>query len=73
MSIMLNIAEGSAKPGTKDRRNFLVIARASAFETEAILDFLASENDIPSQEAKAYAQQLNEISKMLFAMIKKLE
>jgi four helix bundle protein len=70
---MLNIAEGYAKPGAKDKRNFLFIARASAFETEAIIEFLASEPDIESNEAQAYSEQLNEISKILFAMIKKLE
>jgi four helix bundle protein len=73
MSVMLNIAEGYAKPSQKDKRNFLVIARASAFESEALIQFLASENDLPSDIASYCSKELEEISKMLFAMIKKLE
>ena len=32
LSIMLNIAEGSAKFSNKDRRNFFVVARGSVFD-----------------------------------------
>jgi four helix bundle protein len=73
MSIMLNIAEGYAKPSPKDRRNYLVIARASSFESEALIEFLISENDISQEEGIYCSNQLEEISKMLFAMIKKLQ
>jgi four helix bundle protein len=38
LSIILNIAEGSAKPTTKDRRRFYSIALGSLRETQAILD-----------------------------------
>jgi len=39
-SIMLNIAEGSSRFSNKDRKNFMVIARGSAFESAAILEYL---------------------------------
>ncbi len=35
-SIMLNIAEGSSRFSKKDRRNFLVVSRGSAFECAAV-------------------------------------
>ena len=34
LSMMLNLAEGSSKVGTRDRRNFIVIARGSTFECD---------------------------------------
>jgi four helix bundle protein len=47
LSIMLNIAEGSAKYSARDRRNFFVIARGSVFECSAILSFLYEEGEVP--------------------------
>ncbi len=70
LSIMLNIAEGSAKISTKDRRNFWVIARGSAFETASLVKFLSSENKIAEGSAKNIYSSLEEISKMLYAMTK---
>jgi len=46
LSIMLNIAEGSGKFGTKDRKNFFVISRGSIFECAALINFLYAENEI---------------------------
>jgi len=73
LSIMLNIAEGNGKPSKKDKRNFLVIARASTFETASLIDFLASEDEIHPNHAAAYLKELEDISKMLIGMIKSLE
>ena len=70
---MLNVAEGYAKPSPKDKRNFLFIARASAFESEALIYFLASENDLLSDDVVYCAKELEEMYNILFAMIKKLE
>ncbi len=38
LSIVLNLAEGSAKPTAKDRKKFYAIAMGSLRETQAILD-----------------------------------
>lgn len=40
LSIVLNLAEGSAKPTIKDRKKFYAIALGSLRETQAILDIL---------------------------------
>ena len=40
LSIVLNLAEGSAKPTTKDRRKFYRIGLGSLREIQAILDIL---------------------------------
>ena len=45
-SIMLNIAEGTSRFSNKDRKNFFVIARGSAFECAAILEYLYEVNEI---------------------------
>jgi four helix bundle protein len=72
LSIMLNIAEGTAKTSSKERRNFYVIARGSAFESASLIKFLAFEKEIPEETAITTYQTFEEISKMLFAMIKSL-
>ena len=73
LSIILNIAEGSSRFSNKDRKNFLVIARGSAFECAAIFEFLKDNNYIELDTYHNYYKDLEEISKMLFALIKKLE
>ena len=71
-SIMLNIAEGSGRFTSKDKRNFYVISRGSVFECVAIFDFLLAKNIIELQTYSEYYFSLEELSKMLLAMIKKL-
>ena len=72
-SIMLNIAEGSGRFTKPDKRNFYVIARGSAFECVAILDFLHDQHQLPEEEFNHFYQNLEEISKMLFALINSLK
>jgi four helix bundle protein len=72
-SIMLNIAEGSARFTKKDKRNFLIIARGSAFECDAILEYLFESGSITKDIFEKYEASLEEISRMLFGMIRKLE
>jgi four helix bundle protein len=73
LSIVLNIAEGSAKFSPKDRKNFLVIARGSVFESAAMVDVLHAENEISTELKKQLQAGLEEISRMLYAMIRNLE
>ena len=71
-SIPLNIAEGSGRFSKPDRKNFFIIARSSAFETIAILDILKDADSISNATFESFASTAEEISKMLFVMIKNL-
>lgn len=73
LSIVLNIAEGTSRFSKPDRKNFCVIARGSVFECVAVFDIL-KDDGLLSQEEFAWLYSLaEEISKMLFAMIRNLE
>lgn len=71
-SVVLNIAEGSAKLTKPDRRNFFTISRASVFECVAILDILRKEEKLNEREYSISLKMADEISRILFAMTKKL-
>ena len=73
LSIMLNIAEGSAKFSDKDRRNYYVTARGSAFECSSLICFLYDQREMESDLKEILYLAFEEISKMLFAMIKNLD
>ena len=69
---MLNIAEGTSRFSNKDRKNFFVIARGSAFECVAILEYLLETKEITQEVFVETENKLEEISKMLFGLIKNL-
>jgi four helix bundle protein len=71
-SVVLNIAEGSAKQTKPDRKNFFTIARGSVFECVAILDILHHENNINKDDLFHSLKLADEISRILFTMIKNL-
>lgn len=72
-SIMLNIAEGSGRYTKPDRRNFYVISRGFTFECVAIIDFLRDKQKLSEKQYNYHYQKLEEISKMLFALIQGLK
>ncbi len=71
-SVVLNIAEGSAKQSKPDRKNFFTIARGSIFECVAILDILHQENNINEADFIYSMNLADQISRILFTMIKNL-
>jgi four helix bundle protein len=71
-SIMLNIAEGTSRFNNKDRRNFFVVARGSAFECVAIMEYLVETKEIGQDVFADHEKKLEEISKMLFGLIRNL-
>ena len=68
LSIVLNIAEGTSRISNLDRRHFFVTSRGSTYECYVIIDLLkiAAEFTMSSQDL------LEEISKMLYALIRNL-
>jgi four helix bundle protein len=73
LSIVLNIAEACAKFTKKDRRNFYVIARGSIFESAAMVEILYVENEISLELKIQLEEGFNEVSRILYTMIKNLE
>jgi four helix bundle protein len=71
-SVILNIAEGSGKFSKADRRNYFVTSRGSVFECVAILDILSEQGIIEESEIKKLMIQADELSRILFSMIKNL-
>ena len=69
---MLNIAEGTGRFSKADKKNFYIIARSSIFECVAIFDVLRDEKALHEIQFQAFYSQAEELSKMLFAMIKQL-
>jgi four helix bundle protein len=68
LSIMLNIAEGSARTGTRERLQFLKIARGSVFECAALLDFIEKIQGISVEAINSMRTQFESISKMLYRL-----
>lgn len=72
LSIMLSIAEGSGRSTNKDRKNFLINARSSVFECVAIIDLLLAQNEVNQEFHTELKSSYEEMSRMLFAMIRNL-
>src|SRR5512137_795709 len=71
-SMMLNIAEGTSRFSNKDRKNFFVVARGSTFECVAIMEYLLETKEIDQNTFADYENKLEEISRMLFGLIRNL-
>jgi four helix bundle protein len=71
-SIPLNIAEGSSRYTTKDKTNFLRVARGSVFECVAILDLLPHLK-IPRTTLTEHYKLLETIGRMLSGLVVWLE
>ena len=71
-SIVLNIAEGSAKSSRPDRRNYFTTSRASVFECVAVIDLLRDQNLIDDDHYDKMLGHADQLSRILYAMIKNL-
>jgi four helix bundle protein len=73
LSIVLNIAEGSGRNSRADKRHFFIISRGSVFECVAVLDLMQDDDLISEILFKDLYSKAEDLSKMLFAMIRTLE
>jgi four helix bundle protein len=71
-SIVLNISEGSGKFSKPDRRNYFSVARGSVFECVAVIDILHDTEIISKESFESYLKKADELSRILYAMIKNL-
>ncbi len=71
-SVALNIAEGNGKFSQKDRARFFQIAHGSALECAGCLDLLVSRRYCENEAIVQGKLLLEEIVKMLFAMLDRL-
>ena len=67
-SILLNIAEGNGRTGTKDRAKFFGIARGSATEVSAIIDIANSYRMIDLPNYNEWQDILLQIVKILYKL-----
>ena len=65
LSISNNIAEGSGSNSTNEFRNFLNIARRSAFECASMSLIFQRHQLIPAEEVKQHLNELNQICRMI--------
>lgn len=72
-SVILNIAEGTGRFSSSDRKNFYTIARSSVFECVAILDDLKDEGLIAEETFREFYSGFEEVSKMLYGLIQNLK
>lgn len=70
VSIPSNIAEGAGRGSRRDRRNFILIARGSAFEVETQLFIAEDLHYVSSSKANELRQRASQIARMLTGLIR---
>ncbi len=70
MSIALNVAEGNGRWTGRDQGSFIVTARASAYEVEAVLYLAEDLKLITAEVSEQLRKNTNEIGRMLNGLLK---
>lgn len=71
-SVVLNIAEGASRGGTKEFRKHLGIARASLDEVEAIIDLAVGLNYLSKDDVAKVVAVRDECGRTVFGLMRKL-
>jgi four helix bundle protein len=72
-SAALNIAEGSGRHGARDYRRFLVTARSSLDEVEAILEIAGELGYIESSALAHLEARRDEAARTLFGLLRSVD
>ena len=72
INILMNIAEGAARPCVTDKVRFLVISRGSAFECLALLEHLRDNRQISPKLFQSNFIRITEVSNMLQLLVKQI-
>ncbi|MBI3995453.1 MAG: four helix bundle protein [Nitrospirae bacterium] len=73
LSISLNIAEGSGRWHPKDKKQFYLIARGSAYECVPILDLLHRKKLIDDPVYENFKNEVDVIARMLTKLVQNVE
>ena len=68
LSISLNLAEGTGRMSSADKKRLYTIARSSVFECVAIMDLLKGTGEIEESNWIHFYNSYEKVSKMLLAM-----
>lgn len=71
-SVVLNIAEGASKRGTREFRKYLDTARASLREIEAILDLAVALEYMPERDLVEVEAARAECARTVYGLLRKL-
>lgn len=73
LSISNNIAEGSGSNSKNEFRNFLNMARRSAFECASMLLIFKRQSLIPTEKVSGLLDELNQICRMITGLYRSLD
>jgi four helix bundle protein len=71
-SVVLNIAEGASRPGNKEFRKHLGIARASLDEIEAIIDLAVGLDYLRREDVVRVSAVRDECARTVYGLMRKL-
>ena len=72
-SVVLNLAEGAAKKGSREFRRYLDSARASLHEIEAILDLVVGMDYLPAAEVDAIEAVRAECARTVYGLLRRFD
>jgi len=68
LGVMLNLAEGTGRISTNDKKHFITMARGSVNESVALLQITFDNGHIKDGEYAGYYEKYEQVSKMLLGM-----
>jgi four helix bundle protein len=73
LSIQLNLAEGTGRFSSKEKKHYFTVSRSSAFECVAILDVLKGLDIMDQKMYDEYYANYEQMSKMLLGLYRNVK